>query len=631
MGAICGIIGSLKRDTLASGLGKMSDVMRFRGPDYKDEYVSDGVGLGICGWHSVSTGGQPVFNEDQSIVAILDGEIYNWRELALRLKGKGHSLASDSDAEVLVHLYEEYGPDFPRECNGIFAAAIWDSGRKTLTLARDHAGSKSLFHTRANGAFLFSSTLSGLRASGLFTAEISPAAVDSYFANTSVPHPQTLFKNVFSMRPGYSMVVDDQGAKEHNYWNLESLGEDYSTPRERFEEEVRALVTDAVDIRMQGDKPVGGILSGGVDSSTICALLQRKLDHPLEVFSIGFAEKAFDDSPHQRLMIERFGFSANFATVGSNDVERLLTEVVRNSDYPLNNASALGTYRCFEEAGRKVKILFEGEAADELFCGAGGVCGDKTLDRVSVLPWFLRKYTFGLIGKSMYLDEPGKISKIRRLAYRLSLPQNVRMLTWLPAFDAPMRAKLLRGPYRDAVFTNDGIATGKHYLDESKLKDCVNRYQFGMCKTYLCNDLLYKNERLAAANGLINRTPFTDYRLMELAFRIPAKYKLSGFFAESMSKKVILRNALRGIIPDEILDHHKTRGFVQPTVVWMRNELKSWVQDILLNPQAAARDIWNRDYVENLLGQHLSGRQDLSYPIWQLIVFELWMREQMDG
>lgn len=630
MSAICGIFGVLGQEVIRDKIKKMCAVMRFRGPDIEGYHVADEIGLGACIWRSVGDSVQPVYNEDRTIVGVCDGEIYNWKELADSLKKKGHELPLGYDNEVIVHMYEEFGFDFPLHCNGIFGVAIWDTKKKTLILARDHAGSKPIFYARQNGNFVFASTIKGLLKSRVISKAIDPRSVNLYFGNTCVPHPKTMFQGIFNLRPGHTLIFKQGFPKEHRYWDIESITEDYSTPPERFEEEIRNLVIDSIKIRVLDNRIVGSILSGGVDSSTIISVLKKDISKPLEVFSVRYDEVEYDDSPLQKIMLRQYDLVDNAAIIKPEDVNRLLSKVVQHSDYPINNASAMGTFLCFELARGIVDVVFDGEAADELFCGGGGVVGEKFVERFTVIPYVLRKCLLGFFGSSMYLDAVGKKAGIKRLAHRIAMPEHDRMLTWLPAFDQVSRMQLLKEPYNQIVDTHDELSSGRRYLKASKLKDKINLYQYGACKTYLCNDLLFKNERMASANGIINRTPFIDYRLIELAFKIPAKYKLTGFLDKNIEKKVIYRNALAGLIPDEILWRRKTRGFSQPTSLWMRKDLKEFVRDILLGDTTIQRGILNKNFVEKILSQHLSGQLNQDRLIWGLLTFELWMREYVD-
>ncbi|MBN1546064.1 MAG: asparagine synthase (glutamine-hydrolyzing) [Syntrophaceae bacterium] len=630
MAPVCGIVGNLGQDAIADMLLTMIKGLSLRGAIPAASFTTDHVGMGSSSWMSGRVRGQAIFNEDRSIVAVCDGEIYNWRDLFSLLHRNGHILTTVTTTEVLVHLYEEDEENFPLRCNGIFGAAIFDFKKNQLLLARDHLGCKALYYAKRNGLFLFASNLRGLLASNHIKAEVDPKAVNLYLANTCVPHPHTMFQGVFNVPPGHTIKFCEGDIEEHKYWDVDSISEDYSASPEEFQKQIRELVVDAIKIRILDDQRIGGVLSGGVDSSTIVSVLTQNISEPIEVFSIRYEEVEYDDSPLQDIMLQQYPLRNNAVVLKPEEVPDLLLKVLQNFDYPVNNASAMGTYRCFELAGKKVQIVFDGEAADELFCGGGGVVGEKFINRFSFIPEILRRLVFGSLGRSFYLDVPHPWAAYLRLIHRLGMPKHDRMLSWLPAFDRPSRRKLLSPPYRYFVDTEDEYASGRHYLKESKLRDTVNLYQYGACKTYLCNDLLYKNERMASAHGIINRTPFIDYRLAELAFRIPAKYKLPGLTERNTQKKYIYRKALNGIIPDAILWREKARGFSQPTSIWMRNQLKDFVTDTLLSSRTLDRGVFVREYLEKLLHQHLTGQIDHDRLLWAILTFELWMREHVD-
>lgn len=633
MGAVCGLIDKRKsKDQISGIVGLMTDKMDFRGAVYKGIFAENGLGIGACVHKTVGNIKQPVTNEDNKIIAVCDGEIYNYQKIRKNLLLKGHKLPLESDTEIIPHLYEELGENFAAGLNGIFTIALYDIKNSRLVLVRDHLGSRSVFYINHNNIFLFASTIKALLKTGMVNREISPKAVDLYFAGTCVPHPQTMIENIFSVRPGYALIIENGKITEHEYWTLNNIVEDYHTKKEDFQHQIRELAIDAVNIREFGDEPFGSVLSGGVDSSFICSRLAGTLPGgKLQTFSVGFNEETCDDSPLQEIMLRKYNLEKNKAFLSESMAVDLLLNVVQHSDYPVNNASAMGTYLCMKQVkDAGFKRVFDGEAADELFCGGGGVVGEHLVEQFTRLPEWFRNLTFGVFAGSLQMGKTGKKASFQRFCHRVCMPDIERMLTWLPAFDADTRKKLFLDKWSFFTGKQDELESGKFYMKNASFNDGLNLYQYGACKTYLPNDLIFKNERMAAAHGVINRTPFIDYRLVELAFKIPAKYKLTGYTVRSAEKKLIYRKALQNLIPDEILWHKKTRGFSQPTAMWMKKGLKNFVKDTILGKQSTERGIFNKDFLHKIVKEHMDGREDRDRLLWGILTFELWMREYID-
>ena len=628
MSSVCGILLDKSKDQLLGRLETMLSAMSFRGGKNKTIYTEDGFGFGSFSSHK-----EIAVNETGEIMAVMDGEIYNSSKIADTLKSKGHLITDNSGLSIIPHLYEDHGLDFAATLNGNFVIAIYDMNHDRILLARDHMGCRSAFYFSVNGQFGFASTIKGLLASRLFSPTLSGKSINLYFAGTCVPHPYTMFEEVRSLRPGYVTEYRDGQVSEYEYWTLSNLEEDYRTSEQDFMEQIRSLCLDAIKIRAKNKESLGTVLSGGVDSSLIAAIVPQSQSsgRPLPAFSIGFQEAAYDDSSLQRLMLEKYNLAGHKAILTPNDVMHILSQVVKNSDYPLNNASAMGTWLCMQLAQKKgITRILDGEGADELFCGGGGVVGEHLVEFFERLPSWFRKVTFGFVGRSLHIGKTGNLTSMKRFCYRVVMPPIDRMLTWLPAFDRKTRKNLLSDDLAQYVDTVDELASGRSYMERARFKDGLNLYQYGACKTYLCDDLLFKNERMAAAHGIINRTPFVDYRLVELAFRIPARFKLTGYTTRTAEKKLIYRKAIQGLIPDEILWRKKMRGFSQPTEVWLRGPLKEFASDVLLGNKARERGIWNVDFAERMLKEHFEGLENRDRLLWGMITLELWVREFFD-
>lgn len=606
----------------------MALALEFRGREKMYDCEAPTVVFGMRS-HGKELNDASLSMQDQpATLCAVEGEIYNQPGL---IQGMGRKDEFRNAAGLLSRLYETYGADFCRGCNGVFTAAIYDSDKNKLLLVRDHMGSHSLYYAMIQGAIIFASTIDAILASELVQPQLNPEAMNLYFSGTCVPHPHTLFRGIKCVPPGHVVVFRKGRDKPYDYWKLQEISEDFKTGEAEFIARITDLVDDAIKIRLHGDASFGCVLSGGVDSSTITATIKRWAKNSIPTFAIGYHEMEYDDTPLQEVMYRNFNLRERNARISPREIPDLLAAVVQNCDVPVNNASAMGTYRCFQLASHSVRAIFDGEAADELFCGGGGVVGEHLVEQFEVIPLSLRRLLFSALGSDLAVDMPGRKAKLRRFFHRLTLPGCDRMLQWLPAFDFKARLKLFQSDFHSMIREHDVLAEGRSYLNASRLKDKINLYQYGACKTYLCNDLLYKNERMAAANGLVNRTPFIDYRLAELAFRIPARYKLQGIRSSRVEKKLIYRKALQGVIPDQILWRRKARGFSQPTSEWMRGPLREFVNDVILGRRTRDRGILNMNYVQKLLDLHLSGAADLDRLLWGILTFELWLRYHYDG
>lgn len=631
MASIYGIIAQASDSFLLENVSKMMAGCPFGSGQEGLIRVKSGAAFGVRSWRPALKRTVSISSGEGSIMCAFAGELYNLSSLVSSYRSRGYRLKANKPSSLIRVLYQEEGPDFPRKCNGIFIAAVWDEDARCFLLARDHMGSRSAYYAFKGEKVLFASSVTSLLSIGLVEASLNIEAVNYYLASTVVPHPHTLIEGIWSIPPGHTLLFQNGELRVHRYWHLERIIEDRKTSKSEFKERIREVVRDSVKLRCAGDAKVGCVLSGGVDSSTICSLMTTFGQEPIESFSIAYDEAAYDDSDLQRIMHARFNLAANVSQIRAEDVPNLLGRVVQVCDVPVNNASAMGTIQCFEMAAEKVDVVLEGEAADELFCGGGGVVGERLVELFDFIPLALRRLLFGFLGQEMFVDHPGRWMKIRRFFHRLTLPQDVRILTWLPAFDKAARRRLFSEGYLDMVERSEPFGEALRSIRNIDLADSINRYQYTACKTYLCDDLLYKNERMAAANGIINRTPFIDYRLAELAFSIPAKYKLTGVLESRVQKKLIYRQALQGLIPDEILWRRKMRGFSQPVGMWMGGPLKSYVKDVLLDRRTLERGIFNRRYIEKLLYLHFRGLHDCDRLIWGLLTLELWLRCHYDG
>lgn len=559
---------------------------------------------------------------DGNVLAAVDGEVYNDRELARQ----SDSSSCADPAGAIIALYERAGLDFARHLNGAFAIALWDERRRRLLLVRDHLGARSVFYAVVGEAVYFGSCVRSVLAGSRLVPQVVPHALQQYFVSTAICAPDTLLRGVSCVRPGTTLVVQDSQVWQHEYWDAAALAEEYQPSEEEWIERTRALIVDAITLRARVPGRYGALVSGGLDTSVISATLASEFHnpaHPLPAFSIAFQEEEFSDAPLQRLMCREYPLEPVSHTLTAQSFVDILVKGAAALDKPVNDNAYVGMYRAFEMAkDAGCEAVFDGEAADELFF-TGHAHGERWFQRFATIPAWLRHGVLRFLFPYRPVGD-GFWDRARRLAFRISLTDAERILTRLPTFHAHPDPILTFGAELMGV---DPLKVGKDYLSASRLREPLNRYHYGLVKTFLAEDLLFKNDRMARAHGILNRTPFADFRLVELAFQIPSRFKLSTPTLDDDGTKQVYKKAVRGLVPPEILARKKARGFSHPTRLWYAGVLRDFVVDTLLAPQASLRQYVNDRVVRRLVEQHLGGVSNHDYLLSSLLILELWLEE----
>jgi asparagine synthase (glutamine-hydrolysing) len=607
-------------------LARMCAALEHRGPDARGIHVDDGVGLGIQRLRVIDllSGDQPVFNEDRSVAVVLNGEIYNYRELRSELQARGHSFTSAGDTETIAHLYEERGPDCVRSLHGMFALAIWDARERQLVLARDRVGKKPLFYCQRGDELSFASELRALMENPEIPRDVDHQALDAYLAYQYVPSPLSAFRAVRKLPPASVMVYRDGRSTITRYWRLDYRRKlALADPRE-CDELIRSQLKLAVRRRMVADVPLGAFLSGGIDSSAVVAAMAELSSRPVRTFSIGFTSDRFNELPRARLIAERFATDHHELVVQPNAVE-LLPKIIEHYGEPFGDCSALPSFYLSEMARGHVTVALNGDGGDESFAGYSHYAANLLLDRLGRLPGPLRRNlarTGGLLPSSGRIDST--LSRAKRLAATIALSAPQRFCAYRTHLDGLRTEDLYTEEYRRLIGESlVGDVVEGPWL-ESLSDEPLDRMLNVDINTYLPGQLLTKVDVASMAYSLEARSPLLDHELMELAASLPVKLKLAG-----SERKVAFRRALRGCIPDEILDGRK-QGFVLPLSEWLRGELREYAREILLDPAAVRRGYFRRERVASLLDRHASGMEDNSRGIWNLLVFELWHRRFVD-
>jgi asparagine synthase (glutamine-hydrolysing) len=622
---VCGIVGKIDYQGRANEalLHRMCAAMEHRGPDSRGTFVDGGVSLGVqrLAIIDLAGGDQPIFNEDRSVAVVMNGEIYNFQELRSELTKKKHRFTSEGDTEVLVHLYEEHGHRMVDRLRGMFAFAIWDERQRQLFLGRDRAGKKPLFWARKGSRFWFASEVRSLLADPEIERDVDPTAIATYLTLQYVPHPLSAFKGINKLEPATTMVVTAQGERLERYWSLDYSQQVSAASVREVEERLRSQIWEATRIRLMSEVPLGAFLSGGVDSSAVVAAMADQMAEPVKTFSIGFAEGDYDELPYARLVAERFGTNHHEFVV-ETDAVSIMPKLARHYGEPFADPSAIPSFYLAELTKRHVTVALNGDGGDEGFAGYLRYVGNDLAGRLARLPRPIRALG-PWIGN--FVPEGSRSNstraRVRRLGRTLAMTPGLRYARWLSSFDADARRQL---------FTDDFAAQIGDWQPETVLLDAwdrstairpVERMMDTDIHTYLPADLLVKMDIATMAYSLEARSPFLDHQLMELAASLPADLKLNG-----SRGKLILKAALRGILPDEILDRPKM-GFGVPLDRWFREELRELPSEILLDADSLDRGYFRRSAVERLIREHREGTADNATRIWVLLQLEMWHRE----
>ena len=635
---MCGIAGGIWWDSgsalTPAVLQRMTDTIRHRGPDAEGQYItgngsqaSAGVALGHRRLSIIDVGGsvQPMGNEDGSIQIVFNGEIYNYCELRQQLAG-AHKFRTDGDTEVIVHLYEEYGMDFVQHLRGMFALAIWDHHEQRLVLARDRAGQKPLFFRRDDTRFVFASELKSLLQIPGIPRELDRNSVLEFLTLQYVPAPRSILKGYRRLPPAHIATVQRGEYRQWSYWtppyNQPDLGR---TTIADWQDELRSELTEAVRLRLRSDVPLGAFLSGGVDSTVVCGLMQSQLDQPVKTFSIGFPVKEFDERTYARQTAQMLNTDHHEAVVDPNALE-MLPQLIWHYDEPFGDSSAIPTMYLSRMTREHVTVALTGDAGDELFCGYDRYRAVRLAGRLDVIPQPIRNLlssTAGLLPANV--RQKSFRRRFRRLLETLSERPERRYLNWISIFN---REKLRELVSDDMWTLTESRDPAQHIFDSYRLcpdRDFVTRTTATDLVSYLPGDLLTKVDIASMSTSLECRSPMLDHKVMELAARMPLEVKQS----QNRGKRVLIES-FADLIPSDI-QTRKKMGFGVPIDHWFRNELRELLNDVLLSQRATSRGLLQREVVQRLIEEHTTGVFDHAYRLWNLLCLELWQCMYLDA
>ncbi|MDD5330405.1 MAG: amidotransferase 1, exosortase A system-associated [Sulfuricella sp.] len=629
---MCGIVGIFdtlaKRDIDGALLDRMNQSQLHRGPDEGGLHFEPGLGLGHrrLSIIDLSSGQQPLFNEDGSVVVVFNGEIYNFPDLMRELVTLGHIFRTRCDTEVIVHAWEEWGERCVERFRGMFAFGLWDRRREVLFLARDRLGVKPLHYAcLPDGTLIFSSELKALLGHPGLAREIDPYAVEDYFAYGYVPEPRTIFKRVQKLPPGHTLAVWRGKAFSHprEYWDVPFAAGAEMTEQEAADELVVRL-REAVKIRLVAEVPLGAFLSGGVDSSAVVAMMAGLSDEPVNTCSISFGDPAFNESAHAKTVAERYRTCHRVEQVEQDDFG-LVDRLASMYDEPYADSSALPTYRVCGLAKKSVTVALSGDGGDENFAGYRRYRWHLHEERMrALLPLPLRKPLFGLLG-SLYPKADWAPRVLRAKATFEALARNSveGYFHGVSIMTDSQRRRLFSPALRRELQGYGAVEVLHRHAARAPTDDPLSLVQYLDLKTYLAGDILTKVDRASMAHALEVRVPLLDHPLVEWLSGLPNRMKLNGG-----EGKYLLKKSLRPFLPDDILYRPKM-GFAVPLASWFRGPLRQKLADAVLGPVLADSGLFDRAYLREMVEQHQSGLRDYSAPLWSLLMFESFLRNVM--
>ncbi|MCB1024313.1 MAG: asparagine synthase (glutamine-hydrolyzing) [Acidobacteria bacterium] len=633
---MCGITGWANVDSSAQTafgdeeqLHLMCSKIIHRGPDSEGTWLGEGTALGMrrLAIIDLNTGDQPFWNGRKSVVVVMNGEIYNYRELRKDLQKKGYRFSTESDTEVLPHLYDEYGDDFTKELNGMFSIALWDSDLKKLLLTRDRFGEKPLYYGVFGGRLLFASEPKALLSHPDVSPEIDLNSLNKYLSYDYVPAPDSIYQGIRKLPSAHTLVFSGGKTEIMEYWKL-SFEKPLSSPSVReATEQLQEILSNAVDLRLVSDVPLGVLLSGGIDSSSVAAFAQEHSAQKIKTFSIGFEEDSFDESKHARKAAEHLG-TEHFEKILSVDTAAgLISEIGEWLDEPLADGSLIPTFLLSRFVRESVTVALGGDGGDEIFAGYPTYFGHKVSGVYNAIPEIFRSGVIEPVVKRL----PAKTSnlsfdyKAKRFIASAGYDQIQRHHSWFGSFAFDRKDSLLSPDIFAQTKDIDIYSGARKLLNASDVTDPIEKMQLLDMKYYLDGDILTKVDRASMAVSLEVRAPFLDHKVAEFAAALPSGFKLRG-----KTSKFILKRAVKDRIPQSIINRPK-KGFGIPIAEWLKGSLNPLLNEMLSSANLQKHGLFNESYVRDLILAHERGESNNYKQLWTLLVFQLWFEKFGSG
>ncbi|MHB8621041.1 MAG: asparagine synthase (glutamine-hydrolyzing) [Chloroflexota bacterium] len=624
MCGIAGFVAESRADESADILERMCATLIPRGPDSQGTLLRPGVALGMRRLSIIDLAGgdQPLYNEDESVAVVCNGEIYNSPDLRARLEQAGHRFRTHSDCEVVAHGYEEWGPECVQHLNGMFAFALWDDRQKLLMLARDRAGIKPLHYANVDGGIAFGSEIKALLRHPGVGRELDFDALADYLSFEYVPTPASIFRRIRKLPPGHYLTYrPGEAPRFHQYWDwhLADSGARGSASPVETARELRTVLEEAVRTELISDVPVGVLLSGGIDSSTVAALMARQSSSTVHSFSIGFDDPSFDESRYARLVAERVGTEHHELVLRPKDMWELVPKVTDFLDEPMGDSSIIPTYLLAGFVRESAKVVLGGDGGDEVFAGYPTLQAHQAARYFRHLPGGVTSLLDWTVNRMPVSHDNISLDfKIKRFVAGLGQDQVARHHLWLGSVPGDQARRLLAPGVRSELGSGRPYGRAYQHLEQCSSQEELNQILYADFKLYLENDILVKVDRASMARGLEVRVPLLNQAVIEHAARISPRLKLRG-----MTGKYILKEAVKDLLPAEII-HRKKKGFNMPVARWFSGELKPLLLDTL-NPSRIRQDgLFDEFQVRTLLEDHFAQRRDNRKPLWTLFIFQQW-------
>ena len=625
---MCGITGKIyfhpEKCVESALLTKMCRTLTHRGPDEEGYYVKNNVGLGVrrLSVIDVDGGHQPMCNENKTVWAVQNGEIYNFKELTQKLIRCGHKFVTRSDTEVIVHLYEEYGVDFVKHLEGMFAIAVWDEEKQKLVLARDRMGIKPLFYANLDDQLLFGSEIKAITAAGP-NLTLNPDALNYFLSLMYIPAPHTIYNEIHKLKPGHILVFHNGNLEIQRYWSLAHVNalEDYSVSE--LQKQLRQLLLASVERQLVSDVPLGFFLSGGLDSSIVVASAREVHNNRIKTFSVGFDDPSYDETLYAQTVANHLHTEHTNVTVRPN-FENIIYELADHFDEPFADSSAIPTYYLSELTRKHVTVALSGDGGDELFAGYLTYQADKLAHIYGQVPGFLsRKAIPWLVHKLPVSDTKVNFGfKARRFVDQALLEPGQRHFAWKAFFNENLKESLLQKPLLESLSGNlDGYSPYKYYFDEAHHFEDITRFQYTDTMVYLIDNNLTKVDRMSMAHSLEVRVPLLDTDIVEFAFQLPDHVKMPG-----MKLKHFLKESIKDMLPEETVNRPK-KGFNVPMPRWLKDGLKPLVDHYLSSGMVSKQGYFNPHTVQHLVHTHMGGKADYSRNLWALLMFNVWVEK----
>jgi asparagine synthase (glutamine-hydrolysing) len=627
---MCGIAGFISKEKNSPVrareilLDKMCGIITHRGPDEQGTVVRERAALGMrrLSIIDLKSGQQPIYTEDGNLAIVFNGEIYNFRELKKDLEWRGHRFKTNSDTETIVHAFEEFGENCLEHLRGMFAFAIWNFREESLFIARDRVGKKPLFYAvTKTGDFVFGSELKTLLTHREIEREIDFAALDAYLTFGYVPEEFCIFKNVQKLAPAHFLTFKNGEIQTEKYWDFNYAKTENVKSETEYIEILREKIKDAVNVRLISEVPLGAFLSGGVDSSSVVAMMSQISDAPVKTFSIGFNEDTFDELKYARVAAEHFK-TEHHEFVVTSDLVEIIDELIWHFDEPFSDPSALPTFMVAKMAREFVTVVLSGDGGDELFAGYSRYITDKRRSSLARLPKAIRQNVLQNIAGKLPHNFYGK-----NYLHNVSLDAVDRYIDSVSQFNGARKKLLYSKDFQSKL--NGAAGAGernfKQFAESVSTGEAIDKLLYLDSKTYLPSDILTKVDRMTMANSLEARVPLLDHKLIEFVVAMPANLKL-----KNLETKYIFKKAMEGTVPRSIL-YRKKQGFGLPISEWINAQLREKIHGDLSDRKFSERGYFEKSYVQTLLNEHAKGRRDHSHALWLLWMLELWHRKFVDN